>query len=427
MGLVEGPVRRLQGGLVVGEVSSLVRPRTVTGRGEGLASHAGLVWLGEVADVVGLSEGLLTATAGLPWRRHRPGRTLAQMVLALADGADCLSDLKALRDQPALFGPVASQATAWRTFNQLGPVELRGIDDALAHARSAAWAADPDGDAVLVVDLDATLVTTHADKQDAPATYKRSYGHHPLLAMDAERGEILAVMLRPGNAGSNTASDHVVVLGQAIDALPAEWRHGHQPDDQTDADTREILVRADSAGASHWLAEECRDRNTRFSFGYQVTGTVRDALLLVQEEDWVPAHDDGGNRRDGAWGTELTALVDLAAWPTGTRLICRRERPHPGAQLSLFDTVEGFRHQCVLTDQPDPDIAALEARQRRRGRAESVIRDAKACGLANLPFDDVVSNDIWCRLAAAAVNLLSWSRRPTLTPHCAEPPPRQSA
>jgi hypothetical protein len=380
-----------------------------------LASHAGLVWLGEVADAVGLSEGLLTATAELPWRRHRPGRTLVQLVLALADGAECLSDLAGLRDQPALFGPVASQATAWRTFNQIGPAELRGIDRAVARARSAAWAADADRAAVLVVDLDATLVTTHADKQDAAATYKRSYGHHPLLAMDAERGEILAVMLRPGNAGSNTASDHVVILGQAIDALPAEWRHGHQPDDHADAATGEILVRADSAGASHWLAEECRDRNTRFSFGYQVTGTVRDALLLVQEEDWIPAQDGLGNRRDGAWVTELSGLVDLSAWPPGTRLICRRERPHPGAQLSLFDTVEGFRHQCVLTDQPDPDIAALELRQRQRARAESVIRDAKACGLANLPFDDVVSNDTWTRLAAAAVNLLSWAQRLTLT------------
>src|SRR3954465_8886534 len=308
MCLVEGRIRRLQGGLVVGDVSSLVRPRTVTGRGVGLASHAGLVWLAEVADAVGLSEGLLTATAEAPGGRPPPGPTPRQMVLALADGAECLSDLAGLRDQPALFGPVASQATAWRTFNQIGPAELRGIDAAVAHARAAAWAAAPDTDAVLVVDLDATLVTTHADKQDAPATYKRSYGHHPLLAMDAERGEILAVMLRPGNAGSNTASDHVVVLGHAVDALPAEWRHGHQPDDHADADTREILVRADSAGASHWLAEECRDRNTRFSFGYQITDTVRDALLVVQEEDWVPAQDDDGNRRDGAWVTELTAL-----------------------------------------------------------------------------------------------------------------------
>jgi hypothetical protein len=306
------------------------------------------------------------------------------MVLALADGADCLSDLAGLGDQPTLFGPVASQATAWRTFNQLGPAELRGIDGAVAHARAAAWAADPDTDAALVVDLDATLVTTHADKQDAAATYKRSFGHHPLLAMLAERGEVLAVMLRPGNAGSNTSADHVVVLGQAIDALPAPWRQGHH-DDAADAAVRDILVRADSAGASHWLAEECRERRCRFSFGYQVTPTVRDALLLVQEEDWVPARDERGNRRDGAWVTELSALVDLGAWPPRTRLLCRRERPHPGAQLSLFDTVEGFRHQCVLTDQPDTDIAALERRQRQRAQADSVIRDAKACGLANLP------------------------------------------
>src|SRR5215210_676878 len=214
----------------MGDVISLMRPRTVTGKGEGLASHAGLVWLGEVADAVGLSGGLERATTELGWRRHRPGRTLGQMVLALADGADCLSDLAALRDQPALFGPVASQATAWRTFDRLGPAELRGIDRAVADARAAAWDADRDGEeAELIIDMDATLVTTRADKGDAAATYKRTYGHHPLLAMIAERGEILAGMLRPGNAGSNTAEDHVVVLGQAIDALPASYRTGHQP------------------------------------------------------------------------------------------------------------------------------------------------------------------------------------------------------
>jgi hypothetical protein len=380
-----------------------------------LASHAGLVWLGEVADTVGLSDGLTQATAGLRWRRHQPGRTLTQMVLALADGAVCLSDLAALRDQPGLFGPVASQATAWRTFDQLGPAELRGIDRAVADARAAAWDADPEVDAgCLIVDMDATLVTTRADKGDAAATYKRSYGHHPLLAMVAERGEILAGMLRPGNAGSNTAEDHVVVLSHAIEALPEPYRLGHQPGDPAALAAKELLVRADSAGASHWLAEECRDRNCRFSFGYQITGRIRDALLLTQEEDWAPARDQAG-RRDGAWVTELSGLVDLTGWPPGTRLICRRERPHPGAQLSLFDTVEGFRHQCVLTDQSDADAAFLEWRHRQRGQAESVIRDAKACGLANLPFDCVVNNDIWCRLVAAAVNLLAWARRLTLT------------
>jgi hypothetical protein len=379
-------------------------------------SHAGLVWLGEVADVVGLCEGLTRATAALRWRRHQPGRTLAQMVLALADGASCLSDLAALRDQPALFGPVASHPTAWRSFERLGPAELRGIDRAVADARAAAWEADRDAEeADLIIDMDATLITTRADKGDAAATYKRSYGHHPLLAMVAGRGEILAGMLRPGNAGSNTAGDHVVVLAQAIDALPDPWHRGHQPGDPAEQAAKELLVRADSAGASHWLAEECRDRNCRFSFGYQITSRVRDALLLVQEEDWIPAQDSDGRRRDGAWVVELTALLDLSAWPAGARLICRRERPHPGAQLSLFDTVEGFRHQCVLTDQPDPDAAGLELRHRQRGQAESVIRDAKACGLANLPFDDVVNNDIWCRLVTTAVNLLAWARPLTLT------------
>jgi hypothetical protein len=389
----------------------------VTGDGAGLVSHAGLVWLGEVADAVGLTGGLVEATRALSWRRHRPGRTLTQVVLALADGADCVSDLAALRDQHSLFGPVASHPTAWRTFNRLGPVELRGIDRAVAAARDAAWAAAPDvaESGPMIIDLDATLVDTRADKQDAAPTYKRGYGHHPLLAMDAARGEILAQMLRPGNAGSNTAEDHVIVLGQALDALPERFRRGHRPGDPADIAGEGILVRADSAGATHWLAEECADRNLRFSFGYQITGRIRDALLLVQEEDWIPARDGTGRRRDGAWVIELTHLVDLSSWPAGTRLICRRERPHPGAQLSLFDTVEGFRHQAVLTDQPDPDIAALELRHRQRARAENVIRDAKACGLANLPFDDIVNNDIWCRLVAAAVNLLAWARHLTLT------------
>jgi hypothetical protein len=400
----------------VGKATRLVRPRTVTGKGDGLVSHAGLVWLGEVADAVGLSAGLIEATRTLPWRRHRPGRTLTQVVLALADGAECVSDLAGLRDQQALFGPVASHPTAWRTFARLGPVELRGIDGAVAAARARAWAAEPDGEhAEMVIDLDATLVETRADKQDAAPTYKRGYGHHPLLAMVADRGEILAGMLRPGNAGSNTATDHVVVLDQAIDALPERYRRGHQSADPSDPTGTDILVRADSAGATHWLAEECADRNLRFSFGYQITGRVRDALLLTQEEDWLPARDGAGRRRDGAWVTELTDLVDLSAWPQGTRLLCRRERPHPGAQLSLFDTVEGFRHQAVLTDQANPDVAALELRHRQRAQAENVIRDAKACGLANLPFDDVVNNDTWCRLVAAAVNLLAWARRLTLT------------
>jgi hypothetical protein len=336
------------------------------------------------------------------------------MVLALADGASCVSDLAALRDQSRLFGPVASHPTAWRSFDRLGPVELRGLDRAVAAARETAWRAVPGtGPETLVIDLDATLVTCRTDKQDAAPTWKRTYGHHPLLAMDAERGEVLACLLRPGNAGSNTAADHVIVLGAAVDALPAREQAGHRPGDPA-ATIVEILARADAGGASHWLAEECRDRNITYSLGFFIAGRVRDARLHTQEEHWAPAVEPGGRRRRGAYVTEVTALVDLAAWPDGTRLVVRRERPHPGAQLSLFDDLEGWRHTAFITDQTG-EIAQLELRHRQRGRAESVIRDVKACGMANLPFDCAVNNDIWCRLAAAALNLLAWARRLTLT------------
>ncbi len=394
----------------------LFRPRTVTGNGEGLVSRAGLAWLAEAADLTGLSGGLVEAFDGQSWRRHHPGRTVAQVTLALADGATCLADLAVLRNQPALAGPVASEPTVWRTFERVGPAELRGIAAARASARERAWAAGagPDGE-LLVIDIDATIVTTKADKQDAAPTYKRTYGHHPLLAMAGDCNEVLAGMLRPGNAGSNTAADHIVVLADAVAALPALWRAGHGPGDHPDDTAKELVVRADAGGTSHWLVEECRDRNIAFSLGFQITAAVRDAIVCVDDDTWVPAVDGNGRARPGAHVAELTDLMDLTAWPTGTRVIVRRERPHPGAQLSLFDTVEGMRHTAFITDQPDHDIAALELFQRQRARAEAVIRDTKACGLANLPFDDVVNNDVWMQLCFTAHDLLVWAQTISLT------------
>ena len=199
---------------------------------------------------------------------------MAQVVLALADGATCLSDLAVLRNQPALAGAVASEATVWRSFDAVGPAELRGIAAARAAARQRAWAAGagPDGE-VLVIDIDATIVTTKADKQDAAPTYKRTYGHHPLLAMAGDCNEVLAGMLRPGNAGANTAEDHVVVLADAIAALPADWQAGHRSGDHPDDAAKELVVRADAGGTSHWLVEECRDRNIGFSLGFQIDRT----------------------------------------------------------------------------------------------------------------------------------------------------------
>jgi hypothetical protein len=275
----------------------------VTGDGEGPISRGGLVWLGEVADRSGLTAGLSQVLADAPRRRHDPGVCLAQLVVALADGAECLSDLDALRAQPQLFGPVPSRTSAQRAFQALGPAELRRLAGARRDARAAAWeaGAGPDGEGA-TLDLDATIVPTKADKEDAAPTHKRTYGHHPHLAMLAETGEVLAGMFRPGNAGANCAADHVTVLAAAIDQLPDAWQAGHLAGDAPALATHKLLARTDSAGASHWFAQECRDRNISFSLGYWIDGRVCDALLLVQEEDWEPARDTGGHVRDGAPG-----------------------------------------------------------------------------------------------------------------------------
>jgi hypothetical protein len=392
--------------------SSLIRPRTVTGDGAAVVSHAGMAWLAETADLAGLTAGLSMAMASVPQRRHDPGRTLAQVILALADGATCLSDLAAVRAQRSMFGPVASEATMWRTFDHVGPVELRGIAFARASARERAWSAGagPAGED-LIIDFDATLINTKADKQDARPNYKRGYGHHPLLAMIAETDEVLSAKLRPGNAGSNTAVDHISVLADALDQLPSEWCAGHGVGDDSSEVAHRVLIRADAGGASHWFAEECIDRNLDYSFGFYIDHRVRDGVVVVPTGCWHPAIDADGARRDGAEVVELTDFVDLDSWPEGTRLIVRRERPHPGAQLSLFDTIEGFRHTAFITNQTSVDVAALELQQRQRARAENVIRDTKACGLSNLPFDDAVNNEVWMTLCFAANDLLGWAQR----------------
>lgn len=243
----------------------------------------------------------------------------------------------------------------------------------------------------------------------------------------AETDEVLTAKLRPGNAGSNTAIDHVTVLAEALAQLPASWRAGHDVGDDPCEVAHRVLIRADAGGASHWFAEECVDRNLEFTFGFYIDHRVRDGVMMVPTGCWQPAVDGGGARRDGAEVIELTDFVDLTTWPTGTRLIVRRERPHTGAQLSLFDTIEGFRHTAFITNQTSVDVAALELQQRQRARAENVIRDTKACGLANLLFDDIVNNDVWMTLCFAANDLLALGathrlRRPTATRHTQDDP-----
>lgn len=371
----------------------------VTGDGKGVAGHAGALLLAELADRVGLTDGLSAAMAHTRRRRsaHDPGVVLAHLAVSLADGGDCLADIAVLRNQPELFEMVASDPTVFRVLDSIHTDGLGNVAEARAAARARAWAAGATPDEI-VIDIDGTLVDAHSDKQDATPTYKRGFGFYPIVAYLDESGEALAGLLRPGRAGSNDAADHLEVLDRALGQLPV------QPTETA------MLVRTDTAGATHGFVEGCRHRQVRFSIGLPVDQRVRDALCLTQEEDWIPAIETDGTARDGAWVTDLTELVELAGWPDGTRVIARRERPHPGAQLSLFDQHEGFRHQVFITDQPDTDIAVLELTHRHRAHVENRIRAAKDTGLRNLPCVDVVCNDAWLQLVLCAQDLTAWAQ-----------------
>jgi Transposase DDE domain group 1 len=375
----------------------------VTTDGIGVVGHAGAALLRELADRVGL-------TRALGWhqpsgrRCHPDAVVLRDLAVVLADGGDCLSDLAALRDQPELFGPVASTPTAWRVIQRLAqdPDGLARLRAARAHARSRAWAVggDPAVDA-LIVDTDATLVLAHSDaKEGAAGTYKHSFGFHPLLAyLDRGQapGEPLAGILRPGNAPAGGADDLIDLVDLALAQLPRS------------SSDLPVLVRSDSAGASTKLAWHLRDQGVRFSLGMQIDAHVREAVLAQPEVAWTPAVDAGGQVRHGAEVCELTGWIDLHTWPAGTRAICRREDAHPGAQLRFTDH-DGHRFQVFLTDQPDPDLARLELRHRQRARIEDRIRAAKATGLANLPFDRWHRNTVWLELVLAAQDLTCWAQ-----------------
>jgi hypothetical protein len=380
----------------------------VTLGGKGVTSRAGLVIVAELADRLGLTTAMSAAMSPVVQRRRRrdPGVALAHVALLLADGGDCLSDLAVLRDEPDLFGVVASDSTALRALESGWAAEA--IISARRVAREAAWAAGAAPETI-TLELDATLLDSHSDKEDAAPTYKGGYGFHPLCCFLDETTEALAGKLRSGNAGANNAQDHIEVLTAAISQLPVEWQLGHELGDDPAAVVHQICVRADSAGATHDLVDEATGRNCQFSIGFQIDQHVRNALLLAQEEDWVEAIELDGTIRDGAFVTELTEYLDLSGWGEGIRCFSRRERPHPGAQLTLFDVQEGTRHQCFITNSQG-EAADLELRHRGHARVEDRIRDAKAMGMRNLPFRDVVPNNAWFQLVLCAMDLVAWTK-----------------
>lgn len=297
----------------------------------GAVAHAGGVLLTHTADTTGLSGALAEGLA--PWRKplavHDPAKVLTDLALSLVLGGDALCDAALLRAEPGLYGLVGSEATISRTIATLaGDADkaLKAIAAARAAARERAWEAalEAAGErspghgacaaAPIVVDLDATLITAHSDNEHAEPTFKKGYGHHPLCAFldhgPDGTGEPLALQLHPGNAGSNTAADHITVTKDALAQLP-----GVDPS----RPGKKVLIRADGAGGTKDFTRWLTGRRVQYSVGFTFPFHTPDLLKQIPAEVWTPAYDADGQVRDGAFVAELTDLLDLTSWPKGMR------------------------------------------------------------------------------------------------------------
>ena len=376
--------------------------------------QAGGILLTQTLRATGLTTELSRALA--PWRkqfaRHDPGKILTDLALMLAVGGDCLADVATLRAEPEVYGPVASDPTISRLLTTLaGDVDKAesAISTARRKARKNAWAQAghhaPNANATaknpLVIDLDASLVTSHSEKEFARPTFKKGFGFHPLLAFvdhgAGGSGEMLTCLLRPGNAGSNTAADHKQVIADAL----AQVGMGSRPG-------RKVLVRIDGAGGTKKTLQELVKRRVSYSVGFTLPANTPELFRLIPKHVWEPAYNSDGDVRDGADVAELTGLLDLDEdWPKGMRVIVRRERPHPGAQLR-FDDIDGYRLTAFATNTTTGQLADLEIRHRRRARCEDRIRAAKDAGLRNLPLKTFAQNRIWCQIVALASEITAW-------------------
>ena len=360
--------------------------------------------------------------------RHDRGQVLTDVAVMLADGGEAISDIDVLRHQSPLLGSVASAPTVWRTLAAVTPARLRGIEAARARVRRRVWSLLPDGlpasrvaDAdlgeVVVLDVDATIVVAHSEKESAAPTFEGSFGFHPIAVWCDNTTELLAARLRPGNAGANTTADHLAVLSAAITQIPRSRR-------------KNLLIRADGAGASHgllaWLTEQnqIRGRRVQYSIGFALTEALRQAIMLVPTTVWTPALDADGGVRAGGDVAELTGLLDLSRWPAGMRVIVRRERPHPGAQLSIFEERDGYRYQGFVTNTATGQLPFLEARHRAHARVEDRIRHAKDTGLGRFPSRKFSINTAWLTVVAIAADLVAWLRMLALTGALASAEPK---
>lgn len=397
--------------------SKRLRRVKVSADGTGVVAHAGVGMLRELAQDTGLVDGVSAALADTyagPWR-HAPGQVFADMAVAIADGADCVSHIEVFGDQHQVCGSVASMPTTWRMLDRIDEKHPPEVLAARAVARERAWAAGagPDLGGLLQIDVDATVTISHSeDKENAAKTWKRTFGFHPLLAFldcpEVSGGEALAGLLRPGNAGSNTAADHITVLERALAGLPE-----HARPCPGDPDTVRVVAHSDSAGATHAFAKACRDRGVWFSFGFPVDVRIQTVVNQVPDHGWESAIEGDGGIRDGAWVADITGMLELSAWPSGVTVIVRAERPHPGAQLTFAD-VDGIGSPrssptSPTGSSPDRTPAGNSTTAATLGwRIAS--REAKATGLRNLPCRGFAENTAWLHALLSATDLVCWAK-----------------
>nr|WP_228020140.1 IS1380 family transposase [Brachybacterium epidermidis] len=393
------------------------------------AAHAGAVLLTGTIHATGLAPSLREALD--PWTKplaeHHASKVLLDLAMTLAIGGEHASDTDLLRCEPGLFGDVASAPTISRNLTTLAedaPAVVEAISQARRIARERAWALAGDHSPVrrvsaqnpLVIDLDATLINVHSEKGQAAPTFKRGFGHHPLCAFLAHgsegTGEPLAIHLRPGNAGSNPAADHITITRQALAQLPAGLLSSGG------RGSKKVLIRTDGAGGTKAFVKWLTGQRLAYSVGFTLPANTPDLLERIDEaKTWTPAYDtDTDGIRDGAWVAELTGLLDLQGWPPGMRVIVRKERPHPGAQLRITDH-EGMRITAFATNTPRGQLPVLELRHRRRARCEDRIRNAKDMGLMKFPLQGFAQNQVWCQIIQLASELVAWMQTIALTGH----------
>jgi hypothetical protein len=387
----------------------------VTADGTGLVGHAGAVLLRKAADQAGLTAWLGSALrkAGSSPVFDR-GAVLVSLAAAIALGATSMSDIALLAHLAPVLGEAPSGPTVRRALDLAGtPAMLDRIARARARARAHVQRLIQDTPAGfpwlqiagktltgwLVIDLDATLVTASSDKEGAAATWKRGYGFHPLGAWAANTRESPAMLLRPGNAGSNTFTDHKEVLAAALQQVPARFR-------------RKMIIRVDGAGASHDLIKHLLSmssprKTVLFTCGWMITAADEDAIRQVPAGAWKPGISQGCAAGDDKDVTEITHLMSRAGnWPDGLRWIARRVRPSRRHLKNLTDNEKtGWKYSITCTNVPGTGMGGvpgshhpqyIDAVHREHAVVETGgVRTAKATGLRNLPSKSWQVNCGW--------------------------------